>query len=128
MKYIFYSLIVLFTCSSCIKQEPIAREQLTGIWKLNAYQSTSYTMEITKDNYFYWFNYNDDPHYTREFEMEYNMDRNMIYLYNPGRRTVIHYFKIYKDSRGRYYFSVTNSFGLDAQGNAVTRTDTYYLM
>lgn len=118
----------MLTLNSCIKQEPIAREQITGIWKLNGYQSTTYAMEITKDNYFYWFNYQDDPHYTREFELEYDLNNNTLYLYNPGKNTIIHTIRIYRDSRGRYYFSVTNKGGEDAQGNPITRTDTYYLM
>lgn len=128
MKQMIIILFSIFLFSSCVKQTPIPQEQLTGIWKLNGFSSTTYVMEITKDGYLYWFNYMDDAHYTREFEWEYNMNNNTLYLYNPGRNTVIHSFRIYQQRNGRLYFSVTNSAGLDPNGNPITRTDTYYQM
>ena len=128
MKNTILLLLVSLLFNSCVKQLPIPQEELTGIWKLNGYQSTTYVMEFTKDGYVYWFNYYDIPSDTREFELEFDSDRNRAYLYKPGRTNPAHEFKIYQQKNGRLYFSVVNSAGIDPDGNPISRTDTYYQM
>jgi hypothetical protein len=116
-----------FFLSSCVKQEPIPQQALTGIWKLNGYASTTYKIEFTNDGYVYWWNYRDWFNQVREFEVEYQASRNTVYLYRPGSRTVVEQFRVYRQRDGQLWFSVP-SFGTDPDGNPTTGTDTYYQM
>jgi hypothetical protein len=100
---------------------------MTGIWKLNGYQSSNYKVEITNDGYLYWWNYKDIFNYVEEFELEYDINRNEIRLFRPGGNIVRHRLSIYRQNRGGLYFSVPIT-GTDADGNTITNTDTYYKM
>ncbi len=123
--YLFGMLALFLT--SCIKQEPIAQAELTGIWKLNGYQSSLYKVEFTQNGYAYWWNYRDWFNHVEEFEVEYDINRNTVYLYQPGQQRIAEQFRLYRQRNGEFYFSVPVQ-GTDADGNPRTGTDTYYRM
>lgn len=128
MKKIYFFLLMSFLAiSSCTKQEMIPETELTGIWKLNGYTSSNYKMEITPDGYLYWWNYNDVYNKTEEFELEYDINGNCVKLYKPNKNTARHQFKVYRNRKGGLYFSIPVQ-GIDAEGNSITNTDTYYKM
>ncbi len=124
--YILLIASLLFI-TACTKQEPIPQADLTGIWKLNGYASSNYKMEITPDGYLYWFNYNDIYNKVKEFEIEYDINKNTMKLYSGNKRYADHCFKIYKNRNGRLSFTNTVT-GYDADGQSITNYDTYYLM
>jgi len=127
MKSLITLLVISIFTISCVRQEPIPQAELTGIWKLNGYQSSNYKVEITNDGYLYWWNYNDIFNNVEEFELEYDINRNEIRLYRPGGNTLRHQLRVYRQNRGGLYFSVPIT-GTDADGNTITNTDTYYKM
>lgn len=127
MKFINLLFAAIFLFASCTKQEPIPQSALTGIWKLNGYSSSNYKMEITNNGYLYWFNYNDIYNKVQEFELEYDMNNNTMKLYCGNSRYASHTFKIYKSKSGRLSFTNPVT-GYDAEGQAITNYDTYYLM
>ena len=127
MKNLLFFLFALVLFSGCVKQEPIPQSALTGIWKLNGYQSTSYQVEMTADGYLYWWNYNDIFNNVEEFELEYDINSNRVKLYRVNGSHSIWQFTIYQQRNGRLYFSIQVT-GYDDIGNPVTRTDTYYKM
>lgn len=127
MKHVFFFLLSLIFLSSCVKQEPIPQSALTGIWKLNGYQSTNYQVEMTKDGYLYWWNYDDIFNNVQEFELEYDINANRVRLYRSNGTYWVWQFTIYQQRNGRLYFSIQVS-GSDVNGNAISRTDTYYKM
>jgi hypothetical protein len=127
MKSLINLLFISIFAISCVKQEPIPPAEMTGIWKLNGYQSSNYKVEITNDGYLYWWNYKDIFNYVEEFELEYDINRNEIRLFRPGGNIVRHRLSIYRQNRGGLYFSVPIT-GTDADGNTITNTDTYYKM
>jgi hypothetical protein len=127
MKNLILFAMLTLLAVGCVKQEPIPQTELTGIWKLNGYSSSNYKVEITQDGYLYWWNYNDIFNNIEEFEVDYNINRNEMKLYFSGENRMIHQIRIYRERNGRLYFSVPIT-GLDADGNTITNTDTYYKM
>jgi len=127
MKNLYLLLVLGLLMSGCIKQEPIPPHELTGIWKLNAYQSSLYKVEFTSDGHAYWWNYRDWFNHVEEFEVEYDINRNRVYLYLPGQQRILEEFRIYRQRNGQLYFSVP-VYGTDANGDPLTGTDTYYRM
>lgn len=127
MKHFFVLILALSLFSSCIKEDPIPQNALTGIWKLNGYPSTNYKVEITPDGYLYWFSYNDIYNRVEEFEVDYRINQNSIYLYYPGGNSVRHILYVYRDRNGGLYFTVDIN-TTDPNGNPIRQTDTYYLM
>ncbi len=127
MKHFFVLILALSLFSSCIKEDPIPQNALTGIWKLNGYPSTNYKVEITPDGYLYWFSYNDIYNRVEEFEVDYRINQNSIYLYYLGGNSVRHILYVYRDRNGGLYFTVDIN-TTDPNGNPIRQTDTYYLM
>jgi hypothetical protein len=84
MKNAFLFLLALLFLTGCVKQEPIPQSALTGIWKLNGYQSSNYQVEITNDGYLYWWNYDDIFNNVQEFELEYDINNNRVRLYRSN--------------------------------------------
>ncbi|MBP6623740.1 MAG: hypothetical protein KA198_01130 [Chitinophagaceae bacterium] len=127
MKQVLILIATLFLLNSCVQQDPIPQNELTGIWKLNGYPSTNYKVEITPDGYLYWFSYNDMYNRVEEFEVDYRINQNSIYLYYPGGNNVRHILYVYRERNGRLYFNVEIN-TTDPNGNPIRQTDTYYLM
>lgn len=127
MKHLIVLILALSLFSSCIKEDPIPQNALTGIWKLNGYPSTNYKVEITPDGYLYWFSYNDIYNRVEEFEVDYRINQNSIYLYYLGGNSVRHILYVYRDRNGGLYFTVDIN-TTDPNGNPIRQTDTYYLM
>lgn len=127
MKNLIFLLFSLVLFSGCVKQEPIPQSALTGIWKLNGYQSTSYQVEITADGFLYWWNYNDIFNNVEEFEYEYDINSNRVSLYRVNGTRTIRQFRVFESRNGRLYFSTAVN-GFNDLGEQTTRTDTYYLM
>lgn len=125
--FYFLLLMSIVTITSCVKQEPIPQAELTGIWKLNGYQSSNYKMEFTQDGHVIWWNYNDIFNKTQEFVMEYDINKNYVKLCKNSNSWVRHQFKIYRNRKGGLYFSIAIT-GTDVDGNTITNTDTYYKM
>ncbi|MEZ5045802.1 MAG: hypothetical protein R2831_02310 [Chitinophagaceae bacterium] len=124
MKYLILSAILLLSFSSCVKQQTIPYDDIVGVWKLNGYSSTRYEMEITSNAYFYWHAYNLSTN-VKEFELEYDIDKNTICLYKPNKSTMQYSFRIYHTKNGRLYFDVPYS-AYDSEGNTTTQYDRYY--
>ncbi len=128
MKYsIFLLALFSFLFTACGRQEMIMESELTGIWKLNGFQSSTYKMEFTADGYVYWWNYNDIFGRVEEFEREYDPNRNRVRLFRPGGNSIRHQFNIYRQRNGRLYFTVSiDSNG--PNGEPLNESATYYQM
>ncbi|MCS6818781.1 MAG: hypothetical protein RMJ53_05370 [Chitinophagales bacterium] len=123
--------IFLFTSifSACSEKiDPIPQTELIGIWKLNGYNNTTYKIEITQDGYLYWWNYSDHFNRVEEFEWEYNINRNMLKLYRPGKKWVVHQIYVRRHRQNGHLILEVPHTGFSGDEVSVASTIEYYKM
>ncbi|MCS6934234.1 MAG: hypothetical protein NZM35_03660 [Chitinophagales bacterium] len=126
---LFYALMLTTFVTACSeKPDPIPQAELVGIWKLNGYNSTTYKIEITQDGYLYWWNYSDQLNRVEEFEMQYNPDRNMIKLYRPGKKWVVHHIYVRRHRHNGHLILEVPHTGFTGDDTSIASTVEYYKM